>query len=316
MALCFPLRNMAQMASTYTTLTVTVERYLVILLPLKASAMWTYGKTRRAIIGVLLFSVIFNLPRCFDNILSNPSASSSGAGVSESSSLNLSSPLSWGDRLPDSAYLGLVSQGASGSDVSDTGNTSCVNMRSDVSKHHNGSNAEWSNQSQTVSPPGNLTDSGLEREGEGGEGGSVSEGLNYFYRVVYQFYLTVIFLYLIPYTLIPVLNLQLVMALRRRREETRRISVKNEHRLNGLSGSSSPTDKEEGELATRRHFPIMPSLTIPKEYPRDEVTKVTEVESEAQGYRLWCKRQINKNNSTRCRHLCTPQPRFRSRDPP
>ena len=125
-------------------------------------------------------------------------------------------------------------------------------MRSDVSKAYDVNNAKRWNLSQPLSPPGNLTSAGREQsgvgEGEVGEGGGVvSDGLNYFYRVVYQFYLTVIFLYLIPYTLIPVLNLQLVMALRRRREETRRISVKNEHRLNGLSGSSSPTDKEEGE---------------------------------------------------------------------
>ncbi|KAK7114020.1 hypothetical protein V1264_000149 [Littorina saxatilis] len=279
-ALCFPLRNMAQMASTYTTLTVTVERYLVILLPLKARSMWTYGKTRRAIVGVLLFSVIFNLPRCFDHILSRAPPSyrageSSSAPLSSSTSsplyasvgsvleLNLSSTPSWSERAPESVYLGLVAQDGAGSVVSASGHVNCTGHKDrDAASSTNhvphrdsssSSSSSSSSEAALTKVAQNLTllaqqegegdvDSEEEEEDEGG----VSVELHYFYKVVYQFYLTVIFLYLIPYTLIPVLNLQLVIALRRRKEETRRISVKNEHRINGVSTAPSPTDKEDG----------------------------------------------------------------------
>lgn len=270
---------MAQMASTYTTLTVTVERYLVILLPLKASSMWTYGKTRRAIVGVLLFSVIFNLPRCFDHILSRAPPSyrageSSSAPLSSSTSsplyasvgsvleLNLSSSPSWSERAPESVHLGLVAQDGAGSVVSASGHVNCTGHKDrDAASSTNhvpqtdpssSSSSSSSGEAALTKVAQNLTllaqqegEGDVDSEEEQDEGGVWVE-LHYFYKVVYQFYLTVIFLYLIPYTLIPVLNLQLVMALRRRKEETRRINVKNEHRINGVS--TSPTDKQDGEL--------------------------------------------------------------------
>ncbi|KAL8616300.1 hypothetical protein ACOMHN_056243 [Nucella lapillus] len=251
MALCFPLRSMAQMGSTYTTLTVTLERFLVILLPLRASSMWTYGKTRRAIVGLLLFSVLFNLPRCFDHILSKPrSASRSFSPGSGSLSGNMSSVvnsssmmfLSQHGEMPEGleSYSGSM-WNDTGNNVTGSGNVSCLNVSRGVIA--GAGLVSWNNtrslrkgfKESTVFP---------DEDNEG-----VSEEVVYFYKVVYQFYLTIIFFYLIPYTLIPVLNFQLVIALRRRRDESRRLSVKNEHRLNWTRCRltvASKADKEDG----------------------------------------------------------------------
>ncbi|XP_076470836.1 uncharacterized protein LOC143300792 [Babylonia areolata] len=266
-ALCFPLRNMAQMGSTYTTLTVTLERFLVIFLPLRASSMWTYGKTRRAIVGVLLFSVLFNLPRCFDHILSKPRASRPPSGAEDLPSvMNTSSdspPSSvsqsgglLGQRDRDPAYMGLVSaMGNPGTDVTRTGNANCANISTGLGLMTAVDQASleesWDSTNQKSPSVKSSTETQPEVGASWGEEDEegVSESVVYFYKVVYQFYLTVIFLYLIPYTLIPVLNLQLVIALRRRRDECRRLSVKNEHRLNWTRcrlTMSSKMDKEEG----------------------------------------------------------------------
>ncbi|GFO27068.1 FMRFamide receptor [Plakobranchus ocellatus] len=63
--ICYPLRFMAQTGSIYTTVTVTVERFLIVLRPLKARGFCTFGKTRRVILAIFLFSILFNIPRCF-----------------------------------------------------------------------------------------------------------------------------------------------------------------------------------------------------------------------------------------------------------
>ena len=51
------------------------------------------------------------------------------------------------------------------------------------------------------------------------------------YTVVYELYVSGVFFYLLPYALIPILNLQLLVAIKQRRDETRRISLKNQHQV-------------------------------------------------------------------------------------
>ncbi|GFR86003.1 FMRF amide receptor [Elysia marginata] len=62
------------------------------------------------------------------------------------------------------------------------------------------------------------------------------------YTVVYELYVSGVFFYLLPYALIPILNLQLLVAIKQRRDETRRISLKNQHQMS----SQKPTDMEDG----------------------------------------------------------------------
>ncbi|CAG5128699.1 unnamed protein product, partial [Candidula unifasciata] len=62
------------------------------------------------------------------------------------------------------------------------------------------------------------------------------------YTRVYELYISSILFYLLPYTLIPILNMQLLVAIKRRREETSRISAKHSHRLH----FPKPTDLEDG----------------------------------------------------------------------
>ena len=59
------------------------------------------------------------------------------------------------------------------------------------------------------------------------------------YTVVYELYVSGVFFYLLPYALIPILNLQLLVAIKQRRDETRRISLKNQHQVG--TGGSHPT---------------------------------------------------------------------------
>ena len=59
------------------------------------------------------------------------------------------------------------------------------------------------------------------------------------YTVVYELYVSGVFFYLLPYALIPILNLQLLVAIKQRRDETRRISLKNQHQV----GTSTSLDK-------------------------------------------------------------------------
>ncbi|KAK7498980.1 hypothetical protein BaRGS_00009789 [Batillaria attramentaria] len=271
LALCFPLRYIAQMASTYTTMTVTVERFLVILLPLKANSIWTRGKTRRAIIVVLVFSVVFNIPRCFDHILATraDSMSPSSSIPSTQSALKLNTSASSYSPDPacsDGVVLADIPPGCArnrtcsyarrtekegggsgaGSRLNLTSNLSPVaGDRDGPSSSTEGRSSQTTRNSQNASDPaGDEVSKGDPDDGGGSEEGD--DGVSYFYTNVYQYYLTPIFLYLIPYTVIPILNLQLLIALKRRKEETRRISVKHEHRLNGTNGGPSPTDKEEG----------------------------------------------------------------------
>nr|KAI8762143.1 FMRFamide receptor-like [Biomphalaria glabrata] len=69
MGVSYPIRYMAQMGSIYTTVTVTVERFLIVLVPLQARVFCTFGNTRKILFAVLVFCIVFNIPRCFFNQL-------------------------------------------------------------------------------------------------------------------------------------------------------------------------------------------------------------------------------------------------------
>ena len=62
----YPLGLMAQTGSVYLTVTVTVERYVAVCLPLRARSLCTYGRAKLYVIGVALFSVLYNVPRLFE----------------------------------------------------------------------------------------------------------------------------------------------------------------------------------------------------------------------------------------------------------
>ncbi|XP_071091467.1 FMRFamide receptor-like [Haliotis cracherodii] len=60
----YPFRYIAQMGSVYSTVAVTVERFVVVVTPLRARSIWTTNNARRVAIGVFVFSLGFNIPRC------------------------------------------------------------------------------------------------------------------------------------------------------------------------------------------------------------------------------------------------------------
>lgn len=62
----YPLAMTAQTASVYLTLTVTLERYVAVCHPLRARALCTYGRARIYVIAILIFSLIYNLPRFWE----------------------------------------------------------------------------------------------------------------------------------------------------------------------------------------------------------------------------------------------------------
>ncbi|CAL1543112.1 unnamed protein product [Lymnaea stagnalis] len=150
----YPLRYMAHMGSIYTTVTVTVERFLVVLVPLKARIFCTFGKTRKILLGVFAFSVAFNIPRCFFQPLFRATDPPTTAAAPND----------------QSAYY------------------------------------FW------------------------------------LYFRVYELYMSGVLFYLLPYALIPILNLQLLLAIKKRRSETRMMQVKNEHQPN----YPRSTDLEDG----------------------------------------------------------------------
>ncbi|XP_076348291.1 FMRFamide receptor-like [Tachypleus tridentatus] len=53
----------AQTGSVWTTVLLTVERYVAICYPLKARVLFTYSHTRLYVVGVILFCVSYNIPR-------------------------------------------------------------------------------------------------------------------------------------------------------------------------------------------------------------------------------------------------------------
>lgn len=62
----YPLGLMAQTASTYITLTVTLERFVAVCRPLRARSLCTYGRARVYVFIIIVFSVVYNLPRLFE----------------------------------------------------------------------------------------------------------------------------------------------------------------------------------------------------------------------------------------------------------
>lgn len=241
-------------------------RCLVILLPLKARSIWTHGKTRRAIFAVLILTVIFNIPRCFNDVLVNSQTAATtpeGLGLIPNSLVSAtgSQPLAVSLNGADIVHKDKIGHYLE-SDLR-TGNGSHVipsTLRSDQTNQPlygtpRSTGVGTSEETHSyLSRPVNMTTINILVGGSWGndsgdasyEEGQAMRGLKYLYQSVYLSYLTVIFLYLLPYTLILFFNIQLLIALRRRKEETRRISIRNEHRMSGNS-CTSPTNREEGK---------------------------------------------------------------------
>lgn len=62
----FPLAMICQTASVYLTLTISLERFVAVCFPLKARSLCTYGRARIYVLGIVVFSVMYNLPRLFE----------------------------------------------------------------------------------------------------------------------------------------------------------------------------------------------------------------------------------------------------------
>ncbi|BFZ19354.1 hypothetical protein BsWGS_22393 [Bradybaena similaris] len=195
LGVCYPLRYMAQTGSIYTTVSVTVERCLIVLRPLKARSFCTFGKTRKVILGVFVFSIIFNIPRCFFYQLMTT--------LQQAKSYNTTVNNTWSHATAASQSSNDIPARHNTSDQSEAG-------------HHNfqpipNQGADWAYYA-------------------------------WLYLTVYELYVSSAFFYFLPYTLILIFNIQLLLAIKKRRKETRRISVKNEHQVN----YTKPTDLEDG----------------------------------------------------------------------
>lgn len=64
--LVYPLATTMQTASVYMTLTVSLERFVAVCHPLRARSLCTYGRARMYVIGILVISVLYNLPRLWE----------------------------------------------------------------------------------------------------------------------------------------------------------------------------------------------------------------------------------------------------------
>ncbi|XP_018579105.2 FMRFamide receptor-like [Anoplophora glabripennis] len=62
----FPLAMVTQTASVYLTITVSLERFVAVCHPLRARSLCTYGRARIYVIGIVIFSVMYNLPRLWE----------------------------------------------------------------------------------------------------------------------------------------------------------------------------------------------------------------------------------------------------------
>ena len=62
----FSVGLMAQTASVYLTVLVTVERFIVVCHPLKARSLCTTTRTRLGVLIVMSFSVLYNFSRFFE----------------------------------------------------------------------------------------------------------------------------------------------------------------------------------------------------------------------------------------------------------
>ena len=59
----YPVGMVAQTGSVYLTLAVSMERYVAVCQPLRARSICTFGRARRLVIVMGLFSLLYNLPR-------------------------------------------------------------------------------------------------------------------------------------------------------------------------------------------------------------------------------------------------------------
>lgn len=64
--LLFPLAMVAQTVTVYLTLTVTLERFVAVCHPLRARSLCTYGRARTYVLVIILFSILYNLPRFWE----------------------------------------------------------------------------------------------------------------------------------------------------------------------------------------------------------------------------------------------------------
>lgn len=62
----FPLSCIAQIVTVYLTLTVTLERYIAVCHPLKARSFCTYGRAQVAVLVIVIFAFIYNLPKFWE----------------------------------------------------------------------------------------------------------------------------------------------------------------------------------------------------------------------------------------------------------
>ncbi|KAG7197872.1 hypothetical protein KM043_001683 [Ampulex compressa] len=62
----YPLSCMAQIVTVYLTLTVTLERYIAVCHPLKAKSFCTYGRAQLAVLVIVIFAFVYNLPKFWE----------------------------------------------------------------------------------------------------------------------------------------------------------------------------------------------------------------------------------------------------------
>ncbi|XP_076449194.1 FMRFamide receptor-like [Babylonia areolata] len=61
----YPLSLAAQMGSIYTCVAFTIERFIAVCRPLHAANTCTKSRAKRAILLIFLWSIVYNIPRCF-----------------------------------------------------------------------------------------------------------------------------------------------------------------------------------------------------------------------------------------------------------
>ncbi|RLU21914.1 hypothetical protein DMN91_006293 [Ooceraea biroi] len=62
----FPLSCIAQVVTVYLTLTVTLERYIAVCHPLQAKSFCTYGRAQVAVLVIVIFAFVYNLPKFWE----------------------------------------------------------------------------------------------------------------------------------------------------------------------------------------------------------------------------------------------------------
>ncbi|XP_050452953.1 FMRFamide receptor-like [Cataglyphis hispanica] len=62
----YPLACIAQFVTVYLTLTVTLERYIAVCHPLRARSFCTYGRAQMAVMLIVIFAFIYNIPKFWE----------------------------------------------------------------------------------------------------------------------------------------------------------------------------------------------------------------------------------------------------------